>query len=161
MRRILILIGLLAGSALTTLAPGALAAAPEGAVERVLALKAPPGVVFEVVEWDESALNTIVPQITGYAERLRARFPELPVAVVTHGSEQFSLMTSNQDNYSELHSQVRALTGEGNVDVHVCGNHASWRNKGTEDFPDYVDVASSAASKMSEYRALGYVVIIF
>ena len=47
------------------------------------------------------------------------------------------------------------------MDVNVCGNHASWRDKGTEDFPDYVDVASSAASKMSEYRALGYVVIFF
>ncbi len=83
------------------------------------------------------------------------------MAVVTHGAEQFSLMTSNESSYSELHAQVRALSGEGSVDVHVCGNHASWRDKGAEDFPDYVDVASSAASKMSEYRALGYVVIIF
>jgi intracellular sulfur oxidation DsrE/DsrF family protein len=153
---------LLAGLAFSALAPAAAASAAEGAVERVLALDAPPpGVVFEVVEWDESALNAIVPRITGYAERLRARFPELPVAVVTHGSEQFSLMTSNQDKYSDLHSQVRALSGEGDVDVHVCGNHASWRGKGMDDFPDYVDVASSAASKMGEYRALGYVVIVF
>jgi intracellular sulfur oxidation DsrE/DsrF family protein len=143
-------------------AAGVSAATPDGEVDRVLAMDAPPpGVVFEVVSWQEDALNAIVPEITRYAERLRARFPELPVAVVTHGSEQFSLMTSEQDSYSELHSQVRALTGEGSVDVHVCGNHASWRDKGTEDFPDYVDVASSAASKMSEYRALGYVVIFF
>lgn len=148
--------------AFVSVATGVPAAAPDGEVDRVLAMDAPPpGVVFEVVSWQEDALTGIVPEITRYAERLRARFPELPVAVVTHGSEQFSLMTSEQDSYSELHTQVRALTDEGDVDVHVCGNHASWRDKGTEDFPDYVDVASSAASKMSEYRALGYVVIIF
>lgn len=148
--------------AFVSVATGVPAAAPDGEVDRVLAMDAPPpGVVFEVVSWQEDALTGIVPEITRYAERLRARFPELPVAVVTHGSEQFSLMTSEQESFSELHSQVRALTGEGDVDVHVCGNHASWRDKGTEDFPDYVDVASSAASKMSEYRALGYVVIIF
>ena len=157
-----LLIKLLTVLAFATVATGALAAAPKGEVDRVLAMDAPPpGVVFEVVSWQEDALTAIVPEITRYAERLRARFPELPVAVVTHGSEQFSLMTSEQDSYSELHSQVRALSGDGGVDVHVCGNHASWRDKGTEDFPDYVDVASSAASKMSEYRALGYVVIFF
>ena len=45
-------------------------------------------------------------------ERLRARFPDLPVAVMTHGSEQFSLLASEQDSYSDLHAQVRALSGE-------------------------------------------------
>ena len=142
-------------------AAGALAS-PGGEVDRVLAMQtAPPGVVFEVVSWQEDALEGIVPEITRYAERLRARFPDLPVAVVSHGSEQFSLMTSEQERYSELHAQVRSLTDEQSVDVNVCGNHASWRGKGANDFPDYVDVASSAASKMSEYRALGYVVIMF
>ncbi len=132
------------------------ATAPDGEVDRILALdKAPPGVVFEVVTGDPDALNAVIPRVSGYAERLRARFPDLPVAVMTHGSEQFSLLASEQDSYGDLHAQVRALSGEGDVDVHVCGNHASWRDKGAEDFPDYVDVASSAASKMSEYRALG------
>ena len=155
-------IRLLTSFALLMPAAAALAAAPAGEVDRVLAMDAPPpGVVFEVVSWQENALEGIVPEITRYAERLRARFPQLPVAVVTHGAEQFSLMTSEQDSYAELHAQVRSLTGERNVDVHVCGNHASWRDKGVEDFPDYVDVATSAASKMSEYRALGYVVIVF
>lgn len=139
-----------------------LAAAPDSDVDRVLALdQAPPGVVFEVVSGDPNALNAVIPQVSRYAERLRARFPDLPVAVVTHGSEQFSLMTSEQDSYADLHAQVRALTGEGDVDVNVCGNHASWRSKTAEDFPDYVEVASSASSKLDEYRTLGYIVIIF
>jgi intracellular sulfur oxidation DsrE/DsrF family protein len=138
------------------------AAAPGGEVDRVLALdKAPPGVVFEVVTGDPGALNRVIPQLSAYAEQLRARFPNLPVAVVTHGSEQFSLLASEENSYPDLHAQVRALTGEKNVDVHVCGNHASWRNKTAADFPDYVDVAVAAAQKMGEYRERGFVVIHF
>jgi intracellular sulfur oxidation DsrE/DsrF family protein len=137
-----------------------LAAAPDGEVDRVLALDAaPPGVVFEVVGWDPTALERVIPQVTVYAERLRARFPDLPVAVVTHGSEQFSLLASEKNNYEELHAQVRSLTGEQDVAVHVCGNHASWREKTAADFPDYVDVAVAAREKMGEYRGLGYLVI--
>jgi len=140
----------------------ALAAAPDGEVERVLALdQAPPGVVFEVVSGNPDRLNAVIPQVTSYAERLRARFPDLPVAVVTHGSEQFSLLSSEQDSYGDLHAQVRALTGEKDVDVHVCGNHASWRSKTAADFPDYVDVAVAASQKMGEYRERGFVVIHF
>jgi len=139
-----------------------LAAPPDAEVDRVLALeKAPPGVVFEVVSGDPDRLNAVVPQVTSYAERLRARFADLPVAVVTHGSEQFSLLASEENDYRDLHAQVRALTGEKDVDVHVCGNHASWRNKTAADFPDYVDVAVAAAQKMGEYRERGFVVIHF
>jgi intracellular sulfur oxidation DsrE/DsrF family protein len=153
---------LLSFSAALLLSAPALAAAPDGEVDRVLALaQAPPGVVFEVVSGDPDRLNAVVPQVTLYAERLRARFPGLPVAVVTHGSEQFSLLASAKDSYGELHAQVLALTGEKGVDVHVCGNHASWRNKTAADFPEYVDVAVAAAAKMGEYRDLGYVVIHF
>jgi len=153
---------LLSFIAVALLSAQTLAAAPDGEVDRVLALAAaPPGVVFEVVTGNPNALNGVIPRVSRYAERLRARFPDLPVAVMTHGSEQFSLLASEQDGYSDLHAQVRALSGEGDVDVHVCGNHASWRNNTAEDFPDYVDVASSASAKMSEYQALGYIVVLF
>ena len=138
------------------------AAAPDGDVDRVLAFdEAPPGVVFEVVGGDPAALNAIIPRVSGYAERLRARFPDLPVAVVTHGAEQFSLLASEENSYTELHAQIRALTGDGGVEVSVCGTHASWRDNTPEDFPDYVDVAVAAPAKINDYRALGYIVILF
>jgi len=155
-------ISLLLSIAYLVAATPASAAAPDGEVDHILALdKAPPGVVFEVVTGDPGALNSVIPRVSRYAERLRARFPDLPVAVMTHGSEQFSLLASEQGSYSDLHAQVRALSGEGDVDVHVCGNHASWRNNTAEDFPDYVDVASAASAKMREYRGLGYIVVLF
>ena len=155
-------ITLLSFVAFLLVAAEASAVAPDGEVERILALdKAPPGVVFEVVSGNADALNAVIPRVSRYAERLRVRFPDLPVAVMTHGSEQFSLLASEQDSYSDLHAQVRALTGEGDVAVNVCGNHASWRNNTAEDFPDYVDVAVAASEKMREYRGLGYIVILF
>ena len=155
-------ITLLSFIAFLTLAARVPAAAPDGEVDRVMALdEAPPGVVFEVVSGDPDALNAIIPRVSRYAERLRTRFPDLPVAVVTHGAEQFSLLASEQGSYAELHAQIRALTAEGDVDVHVCGTHASWRDNTPEDFPDYVDVAVAAPAKVNDYRALGYIVILF
>ena len=64
-------------------------------------------------------------------------------------------------DYEELHAQVRSLTGERDIEVHVCGTHASWRDNTPEDFPDYVDVAVAAPAKVNDYRALGYIVILF
>lgn len=155
-------LSLLSIIALVASGPQAVAATPEAEIERVLAMQeAPSGVVFEVVSGDPDALTRIVPRVSAYSERLRARFPGLPVAVVTHGSEQFSLLASEADSYSELHAQVRSLSGEQNIDVHVCGTHASWRDKHPEDFPDYVDVAVAAPAKVNDYRALGYIVILF
>ncbi len=137
-------------------------AVPDEEVERVLSLEQPPpGVVFEVVSGNPDALIDVVPRISLYAERLRARFADLPVAVVTHGTEQFSLLSSEAENYAELHAQIQSLTGERGVDVHVCGTHASWRSKAPEDFPDYVDVAAAGPATVNDYRALGYIVILF
>jgi hypothetical protein len=123
----------------------------DGDVDRVLALdKAPSGVVFEVVSDDPDALYAIIPRVSRNAERLRARFPDLPVAVVTHGSEQFSPLTGEEGSYTALHAQIRALTGEGGVDLSVCWTHASWRDNTPEDFPDYVDVAVAAPARIND-----------
>lgn len=143
------------------LLPVAAAAVPSEEVERLLrADRAPTGVVFEVVSGDESQLERVLPAIREHARRLRERYPALPVAVVTHGSEQFSLLAENGARYGDLHALVSAFGKDDGIPVQVCGNHASYRNKGREDFPDYVDVVSAASAKLAEYRKAGYVVII-
>lgn len=148
--------------ALSMTGPRSALAMPDEEVARILAMdEPPPGVVFEVVSGDPEALTDVVPRVSLLAERLRERFPELPVAVVTHGTEQFALLASEAGNYAELHAQVRSLTGERDIEVHVCGTHASWRDNVPEDFPDYVDVAVAAPAKVNDYRALGYVVVLF
>lgn len=139
---------------------GAAGAASDAEVARLLAAdKAPPGVVFEIVSADERALEWAVPKVSGYAEKLRARFPGLPIAVVTHGNEQFALRADAQSRYAALHRQVQALSTRDDVPVHICGAYADMRGVAPEAFPKYVDVAPSGPSQIRAYRDLGYVLV--
>lgn len=130
-------------------------------VEAIIARKeAPPGVVFEIAQNQEGALEQAVPQVKDYAQRLRARFPELKIALVTHGREEFALLKNKAEQYRSIQSGVRALVKDQDVAVHVCGTHASWFEKYPEDFPDFVDVAPSGPVQIRNYRELGYVLVV-
>jgi intracellular sulfur oxidation DsrE/DsrF family protein len=138
--------------------PGAVFAQPQ--IERLLdQTSEPAGVVFEVLEEDEDALNWALPLIQQLAERLRARFPELPITVVTHGREQFGLLTIESEGpLAAIHNEARNLAAS-QVNLHVCGVHAGWDGHTPEDFPDYVDVAASGPALINDYRALGCEVV--
>ena len=144
----------------------ALAAAPSGAgeaesVEALLAAgETPAGVVFDVSTGDDDALVELLPRMKADIERLRARYPDLPVAIVTHGTEQFALTRDNRNNNAGLHAITEELVTNGDVDVHVCGTHAGWFDILPEDFPDYVDVAAAGPAQVNDYRALDYVLIV-
>ena len=149
-------------AALLLVLPMLVSASPSSEVDLLLARsEPPPGVLFEVVSGDETVLERILPVVRQHAARLRERFPSLAVALITHGSEQFSLLSENRSRYASVHELVAAFEGEDEIPVHVCGNHASWRDKGKQDFPDYVDVASSASDRIRRYREAGFVVIVF
>lgn len=129
-------------------------------IERLLGGAEPPdGVVFEVLE-DKEGLRWAIPQIVRYSQQLRARFPDLPIAVVSHGREEFALQTSRQTAYPEVHSAVRQLTQQQDIPVHVCGTHASWYGVLPEEFPDYVDVAPTGPAQIRAYEELGYELLI-
>jgi len=140
------------------LIPGSAAAQPQ--IEALLnKTSEPAGVVFEVLEEDEDALTWALPLVRQLAERLRARFPELPIALVTHGREQFGLLTTNNEGrLAGIHNEAQDLTAA-QVDLHVCGVHASWDGHVPEDFPAYIDVAASGPALINDYRALGYDVV--
>ncbi|HSO07017.1 MAG TPA: DsrE family protein [Pelomicrobium sp.] len=139
---------------------GAAAAASDAEISRLLAAdKAPPGVVFEIVSGDARALEWAVPKVSGYAEKLRSRFPGLPIAVVTHGNEQFALQSDSAASFADLHRQVQGLSTKDNVPVHICGTYADRRGVAPEAFPKYVDVAPSGPSQIRGYRELGYVLV--
>jgi intracellular sulfur oxidation DsrE/DsrF family protein len=143
-----------------------LAAPPTGAgqaegVEALLAAEEPPaGVVFDIATGDDDALVELLPRLKADIERLRSRFPDLPVAIVTHGTEQFALTRDNRDNNAGLHAITEELVTDGDVDIHVCGTHAGWFDVLPEDFPDYVDVAAAGPAQINDYRALDYVLIV-
>jgi intracellular sulfur oxidation DsrE/DsrF family protein len=139
---------------------GDIALADQQAVNELLSRdEAPAGVVFEVIAGADG-LRWAIPQIQHYSTQLRERFADLPIAVVTHGGEQFALQTSEQGEYAEVHATVRSLVGEQDIPIHVCETHASWRGVDPEDFPDYVDVTPAGPAQINDYQALGYELVM-
>ncbi|MDZ7660859.1 DsrE family protein [Thiohalophilus sp.] len=138
------------------LIPVSLSANSERAVTNILQQnEAPEGVVFEIVTADSEGLEWALPLTRSYIKRLREQFPELPVAVVTHGQEQFALQTRHNDSQQAVHNQVQSLT-DGDVPVYVCGTYAGWRGLSDEDFPEYVNVAAAGPAQINDYVSLGY-----
>lgn len=156
---------LLWAAALAAPPPAVVAAEAPGreAVETVARIlrapEPPPGVVFEIVTGEEDGLDWALPLVRAQIERLRRRFPALPVAVVTHGEEMFGLAGEAAGGDPELHALAARLRGEHGVTVHVCGTFAGWRGLAPEDFPEVVDVAAAGPAQVNDYRALGWVVV--
>jgi intracellular sulfur oxidation DsrE/DsrF family protein len=131
-------------------------ASSQSEVEQILAMRTPPfGVVFEIAERDEKALRWAIPEVNAYVDKLRKRFPNIGIAVVTHGNEQFALMDEQRSSNQAVHDGVASLV-KNDVPVHVCGTNASWRGKGRDDFPDYVDVTPAGPTEIRNYQAMGY-----
>lgn len=129
-------------------------------INDILAMEQSPiGVVFEVVEGNDDALEWAIPAINRYVKQLRNRFPDIGLAVVSHGSEQFGLMTSEQKEKAEVHKTVQSLVAS-DVPVVVCGTHASWRDKKASDFPDYVEVAPAGPTEIRNYEDMGYQLVV-
>jgi len=125
-------------------------------VEKILAMRTPPfGVVFEIAESDEQALRWAIPEVNGYVKKLRDRFPDIGIAVVTHGNEQFALMTAQRSSNQSVHDGVAALM-KNNVQVHVCGSNAANHGIKPEDFPDYVDVSPAGPVEIRNYQSMDY-----
>lgn len=134
--------------------------ANQSAVDELLKADHPPsGVVFEIIEGDGSDLRWAFTQIRSYSKQLRQRFPEVELAVVSHGAEQFGLLSKNAEALPQVHAMARSLDSSG-IDVHVCAVHASWRDNVPEDFPDYIDVADTGPAQVRRYADLGYAVVI-
>ena len=128
-------------------------------LEEILAMdEAPTGVVIEVIEPGAKALDETLKNISSAKDRIRQRFPELPIAVVSHGVEQFFLTTRNIEKNQELKSNVQQLVSN-DVDLHVCGTHASWRDVEPEDYPDYIDVSPAGPAQINDYLKLGYIML--
>jgi intracellular sulfur oxidation DsrE/DsrF family protein len=131
-----------------------------GGIDALLKADEPPaGVVFEIVSDDRETLGRLLPGLQADIKRLRVRFPGLPVAVVSHGEEQFALTNTHRTKEPELHAIAEAMVSGEDVDLHVCGAHAGWFGLDPGDFPDYVDVSASGPAQINDYRALDYVLI--
>ncbi len=121
--------------------------------------QAPVGIIFEVVSVEEGLLKTLLPDIKIAVTRLREKFPELPVAIVTHGKEQFALTSNNRSHELKAHKLVQEFVHD-DIEVHVCSTHASWYAVTPEDFPDYVDVTAAGPAQINDYEEMGYELIV-
>ncbi len=129
-------------------------------VDEIMAMPSPPeGVVFELVG-DATALRHMLPRVRDDIARLRRKFPHLPVAVVSHGSEQFALTRERASAEARVHRITRSLVQDQGVTLHVCGTYAQWHGVAPEDFPDYVDVAPAGPAQINLYKELGYLHVV-
>ncbi|MEW8029908.1 MAG: DsrE family protein [Candidatus Thiodiazotropha sp.] len=120
----------------------------------------PVGVVFEIIEDDDDALGWALPKVQRLSAQLRKRFPELPIAVVTHGREQFGLLVDEAEGLmAPIHDTAQQLRDD-DIDLHVCGVHAGWDGYTPEDYPAYVDVSPSGPAQIRDYQNLGFVLIV-
>lgn len=130
-------------------------------IDGILKEKNPPfGVVFEIVEGSKSDLQWAIAEVKKYSHQLRKQFPDIGIAVVSHGSEQFGLMKSEEKNLQEVHNSVKSLVQDDSIPVHVCGTHASWYGKDEKDFPDYVTVSPAGPTEIANYEDMGYEKIV-
>ena len=122
--------------------------------------EAPEGVVFEIITADDNGLEWAMPRTRQYIRQLHEKFPQLAIAVVTHGREMFALQNRDIDANQHVHNQVQSLLQDEKVSLHACGTYAGWRGLTREDFPAYVDVTASGPATINDYVALGYVKVI-
>ncbi len=136
-------------------------ATPAQTVDDVLARETPPpGIVFEFSGNEEAALETALPGLRADVARIRERFGDVPIEVVSHGLELLSLSRENAFFYPAAHAAARALHADG-ITLTVCGAYADDFDLGREDFPAYVDVVPSAPAHRDNLIALDYLVIAY
>ncbi|MEJ2141242.1 MAG: DsrE family protein [Gammaproteobacteria bacterium] len=122
--------------------------------------EAPEGVVFEIVTGEPEGLRWALPEAKKEIERLRAKFPDLDIAVVTHGREQFALQKKHKQRYRKVHSLTESLVKDSGVSLHVCGTYAEWHNVAADEFAEYADVAAAGPAQINDYVKLGYIKIL-
>lgn len=118
--------------------------------------QAPPGVVFDIREYDEDALVWVGPRLERYVALLRARFPELEVAVISHGDEMLALQSRNRQRFRQVHRMAEHLAKDLHILIQVCGTFAALNGVSEDDFPDYVEVVPYGPSQLADYLQIGY-----
>ena len=121
--------------------------------------KAPKGIVFEVVGWSGEYLKQAFEKIDKYEAQLHKKFPKLKIAIVSHGSEQFSLTKDKKEEFAKTHTKIKHLI-ETDIPVYVCGNHSRLRGVDTKEFPEYLKIAKRGPLQIKHYQDLSYQLIV-
>lgn len=122
--------------------------------------EAPEGVVFDIETLDKNALNELTAFVVKQVELVKDKYPDVDVAIVSHGTEEYALQQSAQKEYAPIHDMFNQLVSTKEVSVHVCGAVAGLKGLSQEDFPDFVSYSESGMAQINDYKALDYVVIV-
>jgi len=118
--------------------------------------KAPEGVVFEIINKDKHYLDWALKEAEFLSQKLHKKYPQLDIAIVSHGSEQFALMSEKLNNNEPLHMLVKSLV-ESDINIHVCGTYAEHKGVDASEFSELVNVAAEGPAQISDYLKLGYI----
>ncbi|RUM81074.1 MAG: hypothetical protein DSZ16_05245 [Candidatus Thioglobus sp.] len=116
----------------------------------------PVGVIFELIETDKNTWEWAAPMIEDLRIQLKDKYPNIEIAVVSHGREQFQLLKRRSEKHPKAMSILEDLVRKENVNLYVCGTHSSWFNIEPSNYMDIVDVAESGPAKINDYINLGY-----
>ena len=125
-------------------------------INLILSAEEPEGIVFLVMEQDEEALYWVLPRVTVYTQQLREKWNDLPIVILSHGDEMFSLVEEFKSLNEKFHQSIKELTKNYDVVFQVCGSYASFSDIDASEFPDYIDVVPSAPAEISNYRQMEY-----
>jgi hypothetical protein len=128
-------------------------------VNRMLLEDRPEGFLFLVMEDDAEALQWVLPRILHYAGQFKAVWPDLPLAVLSHGEEMMGLLSEYAPLYPQMHDNLRRLIEEFDASFHVCGAYAAMSGVAASEFPDYVDVVPFGPAEIENYRLMEYAVL--
>lgn len=128
-------------------------------VDDILAGEQPEGVVFLVMEDDEEALRWVMPRVMTYTLQLRGHWPRLPIILLSHGEEMFSLLDSAKSLYPDIHLEARKLVAEYQVHFQLCGSFAAMSDFTATDFADFLDVVPSAPAEIETYRLMDFDIV--
>lgn len=120
----------------------------------------PEGIVIEIVTSDPEGLRWALPETKKLIKKLRDKYPDLDIAVVTHGREQFALQKKHKESFKKVHSLTESLVKDSGVNLHVCGTYAEWHNVEANEFADYADVAAAGPAQINDYVKLGFTKIL-
>ncbi len=119
----------------------------------------PAGVVFEIVGGDANSLKAAIIRIESYIEKIKFQFPATKFIVISHGVEQFSLLTENEIEHPKLHKQIQRLVKDDQIPLQVCGSFAGMMDIEDKEFQSFIEVVDSAPAQIEYYKYKGYRVI--
>ena len=95
-------------------------ASDKAGIDGILSMSdAPDGIVFELIGSEDSKyLPNALSKVEAYKTQLRKKFPDIEVAVVAHGAEQFELTKDNAQKEKKSHDLVKRITLD-DVPVHI------------------------------------------